>query len=113
MSAAVPQDGLPIRPSHERPMKLLVDARCFQDSAYVRRGIGRNTEGILRYARQFLPTPLEIVALLDPAMNEVPEDLSKLFDAVQYHVTPPHRADGPSIFYNPSPMTHSPTVLRT
>jgi glycosyltransferase involved in cell wall biosynthesis len=90
-------------------MELLVDARCFQDSAYVRRGIGRNTEGILRYARHFLPAPLDIVALLDPALNEIPDDLRKLFDTVRYHVTPPHPADGPAIFFNPSPMTHSPT----
>ncbi len=92
-------------------MKLLVDARCFQDSAYVRRGIGRNTEGILRHARRFLPAPLEIIGLLDPAMNEIPDDLRKLFDAVQYHVTPPSPAEGPAIFFNPSPMTHSPTRI--
>jgi glycosyltransferase involved in cell wall biosynthesis len=92
-------------------MKLLVDARCFQDSAYVRRGIGRNTEGILRHARSFLPSPLEMVALLDPAMNKIPDDLRKLFDAVQYHVTPPPSGDGSAIFFNPSPMTHSPTRI--
>lgn len=92
-------------------MKLFVDARCFQDSAYVRRGIGRNTEGILRHARHFLPAPLDIVALLDPAMNEIPDDLRRLFDTVQYHATPPHPADGPAIFFNPSPMTHSPTRM--
>ena len=88
-------------------MKLLVDARCFQDSAYVRRGIGRNTEGILRHARRFLPAPMELVALLDPSMNEMPDDLRQLFDTVEYHVTPPLPADGPAIFFNPSPMTHS------
>jgi glycosyltransferase involved in cell wall biosynthesis len=92
-------------------VKLLVDARCFQDSAYVRRGIGRNAAGILGHARRFLPGTPEIVALLDPAMNDMPDDCRALFDATRYHVEPPRPADAPAVFFQPSPMTHSPTRI--
>ena len=87
-------------------MKLLVDARCFQDSSYAKRGIGRHSAGVLRHARRFLPSPLEIVGLLDPAMNDPSAEHASLFDLFQRHATPPHPSEGPAIFFQPSPMTH-------
>jgi glycosyltransferase involved in cell wall biosynthesis len=90
-------------------MKLLVDARCLQDKHFVRRGIGRNTEGILRHARRFLP--LQVVALLDPAMNDLPDDIRPLFDSVERQILPPSPSEGPAMFFNPSPMTHPPARL--
>jgi glycosyltransferase involved in cell wall biosynthesis len=92
-------------------MKLLVDARCLQDNNFVRRGIGRNAEGILRHARRFLPGPLEVVALLDPLMADLPNDLRALFDTMEHTVAVPSLSDGPAIFFNPSPMTHSPARI--
>src|SRR4051794_17641718 len=89
-------------------MKLLVDARCFQDIDFVGRGIGRNAAGILRYARRFLPQPLRLVALLDPLMDDPPEDIRELFDDMDTTVAAPPADDGPVVFFSPSPMTHAP-----
>jgi glycosyltransferase involved in cell wall biosynthesis len=87
-------------------MKLLVDARCFQDPAYSARGIGRHAAGVLRHAWKFLPSPLEIVGLLDPALGDLSREQMSLFDTIQYHVTPPHPSEGQALFFQPSPMTH-------
>lgn len=85
--------------------KIYVDIRCLQDSNYVYRGIGYHTISILKLKSKFMDFDFQMVGLLDPTMQEMPEEYKKYFDSLEYSCGEIDHYNS-SIFIQPSPMTH-------
>jgi glycosyltransferase involved in cell wall biosynthesis len=87
---------------------LIIDARCLQDPAFARRGIGSHAAGLIAggRARADIRTACRFVALTDPALPALTEDFHALFDDVR--VVAYRHASAQTIFLQPSPMTHDP-----
>lgn len=87
----------------------LIDVRCLQDPAYRDRGIGHHARVLLQHGRAMLPGT-RLVGLADPAMPELPPDVSRLLDGVR-----PNAYTGalalPCCHVQLSPMTHDPLFV--
>lgn len=85
--------------------KYLIDARPLQDENYRRRGIGQHIAALLRGGRAVLPAGTRFVALVDPRLAVLEDDLRSLFDETALNSAAHEDAD---VFVQTSPMTHDP-----
>lgn len=87
---------------------LIIDARCLQDPAFARRGIGSHAAGLIAggRARTDIRAACRFVALTDPALPALADDFRTLFD--DNRVVAYRQATERCIFLQPSPMTHDP-----
>ena len=92
------------------PLKVIyVDARCLQDEAYRRRGVGQHGASLLRHSRQILSSTFEtkFIAIVDRNLPELTAEIRRLFDGIQC-VGYVGGDTGDAWFIQLSPMTHSP-----
>ncbi len=87
---------------------LVIDARCLQDQAFARRGIGSHVAGLIAggRARSDIRADCRFIALIDPALPALAEDFRALFEDTR--VVAYRHATEQTIFLQPSPMTHDP-----
>src|SRR4051812_11049855 len=90
-------------------MRLYADLRSFQDRNFAFRGIGRVGSALLRHVRKTLPSLREIVGLVDEQMPALPPAYRDLVDGLQHSFCV--QTGGPTLFFQPSPMTHDPARL--
>lgn len=85
---------------------LYVDMRCLQDPNYSFRGIGHHSGGILKNARKFIPEISDIIGIIDPDFNPLPEPYRNCVDRVIGSFNPDPRIKR-GLFLELSPMTHN------
>lgn len=84
-------------------INVFVDARCYQDANFARRGIGRSTIALLRSCPGAMRAGMRLIALCDPQLPQLDSDFAEVFDQQRSETrTPISRA----MFFNPSPLTH-------
>lgn len=85
--------------------KVYIDIRCLQDPNYVFGGIGFHAINIIKYGTYFLGTDFQLIGLLDPSMNSIPEEYKPYFHKLEYSYG---EIDffNQGIFIQPSPMTY-------
>lgn len=88
--------------------RIAFDARCLQTSAFGRRGIGRFAAAALRATRDAAGDE-NVTLIVDPGLDELPEDLVGSCDQVPRIKAGEVEAFGALV--QPSPMTHNPDVL--
>lgn len=89
--------------------EILVDARCLQDKRFSERGIGQYVSVLLAGADRFKPggMNLRLVAGVDRSLPALPQKYRALFADEKSLIA----TSTPDIFFQPSPMTHSPRPL--
>lgn len=91
------------------PRQAVFDARCLQDPAFARRGVGRHAAALLA-AR---PDGMRVIGLVDPRLPELAPEVARQFDDLATNAYMAHRAvrggGGPAVLVSASPMTHDAT----
>ena len=88
---------------------VFIDLRSLQDPNYQFRGVGFHTSALLKYAFARLDGKVSLTGLIDEALGEIPEQHRCYLSSLRPHFNPNLTA-GPTIFINPSPMTHDPVL---
>ena len=97
----IPRAGRPRARSTKRAV--VVDARCLQDPAYSKRGVGRHRRGVLEATRR-AATGHDLILLTSAELPDLDDELSELADDVIF--TPyAVRAADIQLFIQLSPMT--------
>ena len=91
------------------PHQAVFDARCLQDPAFARRGVGRHALALLA-AR---PEGVRVIGLIDPRLPDVAPEAGRHFDVLAFNGYMAHqqarRAGGATVLVSASPMTDDPT----
>jgi glycosyltransferase involved in cell wall biosynthesis len=86
-------------------MRAYVDARCLQEPHFAERGIGFHAVGLMRQAKRFFGSRLEIVGLIDDRLGPLPNRIRQLIDRCQGHFEGVG-GDERGLFIQLSPSTH-------
>jgi glycosyltransferase involved in cell wall biosynthesis len=92
-------------------LKIYVDARCLQDPHYAFRGVGFHSATLIRNARTCIRSAaIEIIAVLDANMGDLPKEYADMFDC-SVHSRFPKLCNDAAIFVQLSPMTHDQSLM--
>jgi glycosyltransferase involved in cell wall biosynthesis len=87
-------------------IKIYIDASGLIDPDYITRGIGRHSVCVLKYLKEFIKFPCEVIALLNGissvTLPKLPKSIQFLFDRVAIAIDDSFE---PSIFFQFSPLT--------
>ncbi len=90
-----------------RPVRVVIDLRCFQDPEYAARGIGQHGRSLIDAIRR--TAGVELAGIADPLLSAPPDDVVAQFGEIGRD---PADFSG-DVFINPSPMTHDTSTLVT